>query len=74
MLIDALSSPISRSEALQALNLPPQHASLGKVDDDYRRRWNALLARPDVSAAIARYGRRLPPETAWRLSRAYPAF
>jgi hypothetical protein len=74
LLIDALSSPTYRSKALQALNLPPRHVSLGKVDDDYRRRWNALLARPDVSAAIERYGRRLPPETAWRLSRAYPAF
>lgn len=74
MLIEALSSPVYRGEALQAVNLPPRHASLGKADDDYRRRWSALLARPDVSAAITRYGRRLPPETAWRLSRAYPAF
>jgi hypothetical protein len=74
LLIAALSSPISRGDTLQALNLPPRHASLGKADDDYRKRWDALLARPDVAAAIERYGRRLPPEIAWRSARAYPAF
>lgn len=74
LLIQALSGPGRRNQMLQAVNLPPMHPPLGKADEDYRRRWNALLARPDVSAAIERYGRRLPPETAWRLSRAYPAF
>lgn len=74
LLIQALSGPGRRNEMLQAINLPPIHPPLGKTDEDYRRRWNALLARTDVSATIERYGRRLPPETAWRLSRAYPAF
>jgi hypothetical protein len=74
LLIQALGGPGRRNEMLQAINLPPIHPPLGKADEDYRRRWNALLARSDVSAAIERYGRRLPPETAWRLSRAYPAF
>lgn len=74
LLLRALDSPNSRSEALQALNLPPRHPSLGKADDDYRRRWDALLARSDVAAAIEYRGRRLPAELAWRLARVYPAF
>jgi hypothetical protein len=74
LLIDALNASGSRNQTLQAVNLPPIHPSLGEADEDYRRRWNLLLARPDVVAAIDRYGRRLPPDLAWRLARAYPAF
>lgn len=74
LLIEALRFPGIRSQMLQAVNLPPAHTSLGKADDDYRRRWDALLARPDVAVAIERHGRRLPPDLAWRLARAYPAF
>jgi len=74
LLISALSLSAYRNQTLQAVNLPPIHSSLGKADEDYRRRWTLLLARPDVAAAINRFGRRLPTDLAWRLVRAYPAF
>lgn len=74
LLIDALNASSYRNQTLQAVNLPPIHPALGKADEDYRRRCNALLARPDVAAAVDRYGRRLAPDLAWRLARAYPAF
>ncbi|HWU79855.1 MAG TPA: hypothetical protein VN158_07290 [Caulobacter sp.] len=73
LLVAALSGG-QRGETLQAVNLPPSHPVLGKADIEYRKRWDTLLARPDVAAAIDHYGRRLPPDLAWRLARAYPAF
>jgi hypothetical protein len=73
LLVEALSGG-QRGETLQAVSLPPSHPVLGKADIEYRKRWDALLARPDVATAIDRYGRHLPPDLAWRLARAYPAF
>lgn len=70
LLLAALNEPFYRNQALQALNLPPRYSPMGKADQDYRLRRDALLARPDVAAAVERYGRRLPPALAWRLSRA----
>ncbi len=74
LLIEGLQSPVYRSQVLQAVNMPLAYPAQGRNDEDYRKRWDALMARPDVAAAINRYGRRLPPDLAWRLSRAYPAF
>ena len=70
LLLAALKEPFYRSQALQVLNLPPRYPPMGKADENYRQHRDALLARADVAAAIERYGRRLPPDLAWRLSRA----
>lgn len=67
MLINALDDPLRRSDSLRQLNLPRSGPLLGRADEDYRRRWAALMARPDVAAAIARHGRVLPPTLAQML-------
>ena len=56
-LIDRLEDPATRAAALMEVQHHPERPSLDPDPD--RGPWEALLAREDVAAAIARHGRRL---------------
>lgn len=57
--ISRLDDPATRSDALYATHVFPVVGALRADAQSERERWQALLAREDVAAAIERHGRRL---------------
>lgn len=58
-LVARLEDPETRSEALYSIQAFPDVLSLDTDPEPERERWEAMLAREDVAAAIERHGRRL---------------